>query len=276
MASARAARRRPRRRPAIRCAARQPTVTSSRSRSNVFSPSTPRERSSSTAANGASAAGVEDLLGGHRPDAGQRVELLERRRIEVEEVAAGRARCAARRPPTGRDRPATARRCGRRRRGPSPGGGPIAARAVSTRGPKPPAAATRSATREPAGRRTTPGRATAPATSTTTSPSRPRPRAPAREPAAGCHVDGHARPRARRDRQPEGRRRRPRPPGRPPPPPSGPPDRATGSVASGSGVATAVGRSSSAGVSRARHGGETVGSMERLQRGGRGPAPETT
>ena len=43
-----------RRPPATRCAASQRTVTSSRSFSNVFSPRTPRVRSSSTAANGAS------------------------------------------------------------------------------------------------------------------------------------------------------------------------------------------------------------------------------
>ena len=72
----------------------QPTVTSARIFSNVFSPTSPRSRSSSTVLNGAPARDSEDLLGGHRADPGQRLELRLGRRVQVDE-----------RPPPGSDPP---------------------------------------------------------------------------------------------------------------------------------------------------------------------------
>ena len=100
------------------------TVTSSRSRSNVFSPRTPARPQLVDRRERGLVAGREDLLGRDRPDARQRVELLERRRVQVDEVAAG-ATGPRPTPPPAPTRVVTRRDDGpgRRRRGPSPGSG---------------------------------------------------------------------------------------------------------------------------------------------------------
>ena len=142
---------------------------------------------------------LEDLLRGRRPDAGQRVELLERRGVEVDR----RRRCgpAPRAAPAGAGGRAARRR--RARRGTSDLapvlelGGEVDARRGRPAGVAPPARADRvvdARARRAAGRR--PGRRTAPATCTITACRRRR-----RRSATGSRGAGRA---ARR------RRRRPR------------------------------------------------------------------
>ena len=119
---------------------------------------------------------VEDPLGQHRPDAGQPVQRLERRGVEVDR--AGRRRSPPRRCRGARDCAAVRRRPAGRRGdrtttcSPSTSGRARLTLAVAAAAVAPPAAATASATRDPAGSRTRPGRCTAPATWTTTSAGR--------------------------------------------------------------------------------------------------------
>ena len=164
----------------------------------------------------------DDLLRGRRPDAGQRLELGLRGGVQVDRptgraVAAGRAARAGGAPlaPAG-----ASSRDGTRTWSPSLS---VAARlssrsalAVSTRGPYPPAAATRSPTRDPAGSRKTPGRGTAPTISTTTSPAAGRPADSARL-EAGAGRAGHRQCRTAVDGD-RLARTRPRTPGRKPAP----------------------------------------------------------
>ena len=82
---------------ASRSATPQRTVTSSRNFSNVFSPRTPRVRSSSTAAKGASSRAAMIFSARRGTDPGQRLELGLGRVVEVEGRAGGRGRLAGHR-----------------------------------------------------------------------------------------------------------------------------------------------------------------------------------
>ena len=212
--------------PATRYGACQPAVTSGRSLSRVLAPTIPRLWSSSTVANGVSARASRIFWTVTGPDSGQGVELVRRRAVEVHGPGRG----------AGTSRPARRRAaavgavdpgCIVARRDPDPvavleRGREVELRsapAVSTRGPYPPAAVSRSPTRDPAGSRKTPGSTTAPTTSTTTMPaagrgapspsvSATRPLAPGDPMASGSPPSiGHRALPAAAERQHERRRR---------------------------------------------------------------------
>ncbi len=170
-------RRRPRggdrpRRPASRCAASHPTVTSGLSwLEGLLADELARPQVIDRGERAVRLARRDDLGGGHRPDPGERLELRAGGAVEVDDRGCPAARIA----PAGRARAAVAgarsSRDGTRTWSPSLR---IAARfsdparPVSTLGPNPPATSTRSPTRAPTGSRKTPGRSTAPTISTTT------------------------------------------------------------------------------------------------------------
>ena len=192
----------------------QRTVTRSRSFSNVAAPTTLRSRSSSTLANGCLGARVDDLLRRHRTDARQRVQLGCVRGVEVDEPADS-ARLRHLRPPPLRLPASGSPRAGTTIRSPSATGAArfssAAARAASTRGPYPPAAAIASPTRD-------------------------------RRAAAGRRV-GRPRPgRRRRPRRRQHRIRRAGPVRRSPTPPAADLDRSDGPVAASTNAASRPGR----------------------------------
>ena len=123
----------------------------------------------------------DDLLGGHRADSGQRVELLGGGRAERDRAAPLRPRHLPRRQ--------AAPRAGTSTCSPSETSAARLTPLRSARRVSPPARAIASATRAPFGRRTRPGLRTAPATSTTSAGGE-EPAEAAAEPGAGAAAAG--------------------------------------------------------------------------------------